>query len=438
MQVPLKEITVVPIPEDEVHKPVAAYISEIGQWRVDLLQQWLPSYAMDKVTAIATDIISAEEDRLCWQPTSTGDFTAKSAYQIAFPAPQPTYQKVWKAVWNLQVPERVRHFIWLVLLHRINTNKRRFDRHIAPDPFCPNCNNVPETKLHILRDCPTSLFFWTREVPANSLVDFLSADLDHWVSTNILNTEARVPWASSFSIALWTIWKNRNEGAFSGGNKLLSPPSLRHAIHLKVHIWHSAWMAPSPLLLRGSFKSNRVVTDIGWVAPPRGWCKLNVDGASQGNPGKAAAGGVFRDDQRRWLGGFCYSIGDCSAACAELWAIKQGLEMAWRRDLRLLIVESDSRLAIDLIQHRVDHVHPLASLLRSIRRLVAQDWLVNIVHTYREGNRVADWLSKHGLVYPHGMYELVDPPAPLRPILQDDERGVVLPRSVVQTPQTHL
>ncbi|CAL1393233.1 unnamed protein product [Linum trigynum] len=159
LQVPLRDVAVSPIPEMEAQKPVAAYMNDDGQWRVELFQQWLPTDVMDKITAIATDPLSTEEDRLCWQPTSTRDFTAKSAYWIAFPAPQTTDQQTWKAVWNLQVPERVRHFIWLVLLHRINTNKRRFERHIAPNPFCPRCVNVPETELHILRDCrpPSSI-----------------------------------------------------------------------------------------------------------------------------------------------------------------------------------------------------------------------------------------------------------------------------------------
>ncbi|CAL1412169.1 unnamed protein product [Linum trigynum] len=81
------------------------------------------------------------------------------------------------------------------------------------------------------------------------------------------------------------------------------PHSLWHAIHLKVNLWHSAWMAPLPLQLRGNRKADKVEADFGWSVPPRGWCKLNVDGASQGNPRKATAGVVFRDDQRRWLGG---------------------------------------------------------------------------------------------------------------------------------------
>ncbi|CAL1356185.1 unnamed protein product [Linum trigynum] len=82
LQVPLKDVAVSPISEMEAQKPVAAYMNDDGQWLVELFQQWLPTNVMDKITTIATDLLSTEEDRLCWQPTSTGDFTAKSAYRI--------------------------------------------------------------------------------------------------------------------------------------------------------------------------------------------------------------------------------------------------------------------------------------------------------------------------------------------------------------------
>ena len=50
----------------------------------------------------------------------------------------------------------------------------------------------------------------------------------------------------------------------------------------------------------GSLK-NKVMYNISWIRPPTGWCKLNIDGASFGNPGKAEGGGVIRDFEGRWL-----------------------------------------------------------------------------------------------------------------------------------------
>ena len=58
----------------------------------------------------------------------------------------------------------------------------------------------------------------------------------------------------------------------------------------------------------------RVERQIAWSRPMSGWCKLNTDGVSKGNPGLAAAGGVMRDEYGGWKGGFDIYIGICSAA----------------------------------------------------------------------------------------------------------------------------
>jgi len=69
---------------------------------------------------------------------------------------------------------------------------------------------------------------------------------------------------------------------------------------------------------------------IVWSPPRVGWFKLNTDGASRGNPGLAAAGGVVRDGDGNWCYGFS-NIGICSAPLAELWRAYYGLNIAWER-----------------------------------------------------------------------------------------------------------
>lgn len=72
----------------------------------------------------------------------------------------------------------------------------------------------------------------------------------------------------------------------------------------------------------------RVEKLIAWVRPDYGWTKLNTDGASHGNAGLATAGGVLRDSDGQWCGGFALNIGLCSAPLAELWGVYYGLYMA--------------------------------------------------------------------------------------------------------------
>ena len=49
-----------------------------------------------------------------------------------------------------------------------------------------------------------------------------------------------------------------------------------------------------------------------------------MDGAAAGNPGKAGAGGLLRDEMAWWEGGFLANIGTASNIIAELRALLKG------------------------------------------------------------------------------------------------------------------
>ncbi|MED6135847.1 hypothetical protein PIB30_050508 [Stylosanthes scabra] len=65
------------------------------------------------------------------------------------------------------------------------------------------------------------------------------------------------------------------------------------------------------------------------------------------------------------------------------------------------MVESDSSPAIEILKSQRIHTSHPNPLVRSIAEIEKKRWRVLFTHTYREGNRAADWLSKaslrHGL-----------------------------------------
>ena len=62
---------------------------------------------------------------------------------------------------------------------------------------------------------------------------------------------------------------------------------------------------------------SRVVVNVRWNKPPVGWFKLNTDGASMGNPGKAGGGGLIRDSAGFWVKGFSRSLGTGTSMLVE-------------------------------------------------------------------------------------------------------------------------
>ncbi|CAL1356848.1 unnamed protein product [Linum trigynum] len=433
LQIPLIEAANQEIPMEERIKNVADYWDEDDGWKLHEFEDFLPEEIIDKVRATMLDPLSSSRDTLFWKATANGLFTASSAYKARCPEPDQQHSTMWQRIWKLHCPERVRFFIWLAAKEKLSTNWQQKVRHLTNDDKCPICSDAIETNIHCLRDCPAAKKIWERLVPGQKHQTFFTSEHTDWFYRNIKETEGeggQGNWPSLFALVCWFIWKYRNDFIFRG--KRLVESSFSNYVRTKATSWLEAWERADQQLQINS-KPERMDQMVGWVAPPNGWMKLNSDGAAQGINGLATAGGVLRDKNDNWKGGFCCKIGTGSAILAELWGIHQGLILARNHGVQFLILETNSKLAIDLIKNREDPVHPHSTILNAIRRLLTQDWVVQLVHTYREGNRVADWLSKHGLVYPFGVHELANPPSELSRILTDDTLGVSFPRMVIRT-----
>lgn len=93
-----------------------------------------------------------------------------------------------------------------------------------------------------------------------------------------------------------------------------------------------------------------VSCDVVWKKPQVGWLKLNTDASVRHCPDSVGIGGVIRNNEGDWVCGFHGRIGACSVITAELWAIREGLLLAWNRIIPHLEVETDSEMAIKLIK----------------------------------------------------------------------------------------
>lgn len=60
---------------------------------------------------------------------------------------------------------------------------------------------------------------------------------------------------------------------------------------------------------------------VTWIKPPTHWLKLNSDGAFRLSSDTTGCGGLIRDDNGRWVGGFFRNIGASAVfkAKAYMW-----------------------------------------------------------------------------------------------------------------------
>ncbi|RYR10538.1 hypothetical protein HN873_050716 [Arachis hypogaea] len=135
---------------------------------------------------------------------------------------------------------------------------------------------------------------------------------------------------------------------------------------------------------------------IGWEEPIWGWTKLNVDGSVIQPGSKSACGGLIRDWTGRTIVGFSMNIEICTITMAELWGIYVGVKLVSGLGIAKLVMESDSKCAMTLIQKMSTEIHGSSSLIRSIKELLVKMKSVEVRHIYRETNFCIDTLAKLG------------------------------------------
>ena len=131
------------------------------------------------------------------------------------------------------------------------------------------------------------------------------------------------------------------------------------------------------------------------------------------------------------LGCSLQTLGFCPVTVVELWGAYYPLEIAWSLDFRRIIIELDSKVVVSLMCKLLDRNHPYSNLIGRIHKLLSRAWEVQIIHTYREGNRVANFMASRGHSFPHGLTIFCDPPMDFRVVLAKDSCGVALPRMVI-------
>jgi len=105
--------------------------------------------------------------------------------------------------------------------------------------------------------------------------------------------------------------------------------------------------------------------------------------------------------------------------------------MAWREHFDHLIVESDSKILIDMISDKFKFNGNIPILVHRIRKLLRMDWHVQINHIWRKGNKSADWLASFSIYVNHlNLIILETPPTEFQKLMFDDISGACIRRNV--------
>ena len=158
-----------------------------------------------------------EEDRLIWIATSKGVYSTKSAYQLLqndaeVKAPGPSNstenKQFWLDIWTLNLPNKIKHFLWLAVNDSLPTKLNLMKRNITAKPLCDRCDCETEETIHALWDCIEVKNAWWELVGCRlCLVEKLASFRD--LFQGILARKSS-HLAETFAYIAWGIWHNRN------------------------------------------------------------------------------------------------------------------------------------------------------------------------------------------------------------------------------------
>jgi ribonuclease HI len=329
----------------------------------------------------------------------------KQAYDFKLPQVQELHWA--KLIWNADIPPSKSFLVWRLMHDKLPTYDNLMTRVCSIPSMCNFCRQHIETSFHIFFECQFAIKLWSWLAGClNFTLQFTSME-DIWKLCDLnWSPQSKVTILAVIINLLHTIWIVRNKARFndiminwrsavsmiivntamSGNNtKKLSSNSIRDFTFLKS--FKITIHQPKATFLK----------EVYWHPPLINWLKCNIDGASSGNPSKAACGGIFRNHESDFVYGFAEPLGDTTAYIAEMSGAIRAIEIAFHNQWTNLWIESDSSSVVAAFHNPNKPVAWCLSNRWKNALYMTTQMNFMVSHIYREGNQVADLLANHGL-----------------------------------------
>uniref|UniRef100_A0A453BYJ9 Reverse transcriptase domain-containing protein n=1 Tax=Aegilops tauschii subsp. strangulata TaxID=200361 RepID=A0A453BYJ9_AEGTS len=186
--------------------------------------------------------LSYQRDKIKWNITANGRYSACSAYEIQFLAriEQPGIARVWRC----KLEGKVKFYMWLLLQNRNWTADRLQARGWPHNDSCRLCDQAPETAAHLTLQCCYARQVWHLALGANGWVqnDGLSTtSVSEWWRIFCTHSGATARIEADLTLAAyiaWHLWKERNRRVFE--DKELTPRAVVNLISDDIKLLNEA------------------------------------------------------------------------------------------------------------------------------------------------------------------------------------------------------
>jgi hypothetical protein len=370
-------------------------------------------------------------DFVSWHFTKTGVFTVRSCYHAEWDHQHGNKMRrtsvygtssslpVWKTIWSLNVPAKIKIHLWRSLLGAIPCNGVLANRHMQSLVFLLYlrlllCHLDCESIQHAFFACPRVCEIWkflgmeelishvcSREANGSSILEALLRDKS--AAAPLLPEVDR---NDLLAVAVWYIWWERRK--VTHGDTVQSPARTAQAI------------STLSLNFSRARKKKHGISRHGWVKPKEDFVKLNVDAGFCADSGSGSTGAVLRDDRGFFLAASCCGMPFISdPSTAEARALRDGLLLAGQLGCNRIEVNSDCMDVIEVMNEGGNSLGPAAAIYEECSFLCRNFSQIVFYHCPREANMAAHVLASHA----KGPLSIVwhdDPPDFLVNVLADD------------------
>ncbi|KAA3464007.1 reverse transcriptase [Gossypium australe] len=336
------------------------------EWHRELILNTFPA----EVANLILRIPLAQEpydDFLSWSGEPSGEFSVRSSYKLlqnvdptAY-ALQSNYRDFYRKLWRIDLPIKIKIFIWKSSWNYLATKVNMLIRRLATSSLCPHCGVAEETMNHLFRVCPVSEEVW-RNLLDLDLSIFTQEEFGDWLTMVLLSLSPEQ--CRTFCVTLWAIWGDRNSRIHDKTRR-----SGQETAHFEV--------------------------------------KINFDAAFDAKNRCSASGVVARDSSGQVLiSATEVHKGVESAFAAEAIAYRRATQIALDMGRENISIEGDSLTIIKKCNQTDLDKSQIGAFIHDIQRLKNRGSSLKFAYTPRLSNKLAHLLATETLKRNEGLYLL--------------------------------
>ena len=375
---------------DELIDPVT------GKWDEEMIKSMF--WDIDANRILQIPLVQGREDVVAWHYNRKGYFSVGSAYHtqwlhkfgdnnVDLNAGSSGGERVWKTLWKLNVPAKIKIFGWRVLHGLLPCRGILANRHIGEDSSCPICRQGCEDIKHILFSCERSKEIW-RVLGISEELNRLS-DTDRSGSVllaDIIKQSKQIKHLNQVGLAElfltggWYVWWERRKQVH--GDTVQNPAKSAMSIATLTTNY-----------MKAEKKNIKIKTQ--WKRPPEDFLLLNVDASYNYERSTGSSGAVIRDARGVFVAAAAkYYENVLDAHMAEAMALREGMLLAYQVGCRRLMIQSDCAEVVETIHQGGLSATASAPIYNECAQ-IWQDFIsISIEHCNRETNCVADELAR--------------------------------------------